>query len=83
MDRHRDRYCALSIVHFLAFPECQAGDGPILETTGGIAPMGRLRDASTSKRNLGGYPGEHQAHLARSLGAAINPEHLRKLNATL
>jgi sugar phosphate isomerase/epimerase len=25
-------YCGLSLVHFLAFPECQTGDGPILET---------------------------------------------------
>jgi sugar phosphate isomerase/epimerase len=32
MERHWDAYCGLSLVHFLAFPECQSGDGPILET---------------------------------------------------
>jgi sugar phosphate isomerase/epimerase len=32
MDKHWDAYCGLSIVHFLAFPECQGGNGPILET---------------------------------------------------
>lgn len=37
MDTHWDSYCALSIVHFLAFPECQGGDGPILETIARIA----------------------------------------------
>src|ERR1039458_99511 len=37
MDRHWDAYCGLSIVHFLAFPECQSGQGPILETVSAIA----------------------------------------------
>jgi sugar phosphate isomerase/epimerase len=37
MDKHWDAYCGLSIVHFLAFPECQGGRGPILETVARIA----------------------------------------------
>jgi len=37
MDKHWDAYCALSIVHFLAFPECLAGDGPVVETVQRIA----------------------------------------------
>ena len=37
MDKHWNAYCALSLVHFLAFPECQGGDGPILETVAQIA----------------------------------------------
>jgi hypothetical protein len=32
MERHWDAYCSLSLVHFLAFPECQSGDVSILET---------------------------------------------------
>lgn len=32
MDTHWDAYCTLSLVHFLAFPDCQGGDGPILES---------------------------------------------------
>lgn len=34
---HWDAYCALSPVHFLAFPERQTGDRPILETVIRIA----------------------------------------------
>lgn len=30
-------YCALSLVHFMAYPECSGGDGPILETVARIA----------------------------------------------
>lgn len=37
MHRHWDAYCTLSIVHFLAFPERQGGDGPVLETVARIA----------------------------------------------
>lgn len=37
MDKHWEAYCGLSIVHFLAFPECQSGQGPILETISLIA----------------------------------------------
>jgi sugar phosphate isomerase/epimerase len=32
MHKHWNNYCGLSIVHFLAFPECQSGNGPILES---------------------------------------------------
>jgi sugar phosphate isomerase/epimerase len=32
MERHWDAYCGLSLVHFLAFPECQSGEFSILET---------------------------------------------------
>jgi len=37
MDRHWDHFCGLSIVHFLAFANCQSGEGPILETISKIA----------------------------------------------
>jgi sugar phosphate isomerase/epimerase len=37
MNKHWDAYCALSIVHFLGFPECGGGDGPVLETITRIA----------------------------------------------
>jgi len=32
VDKHWDHYCALSLVHFLAFPEFGSGEGPILES---------------------------------------------------
>jgi sugar phosphate isomerase/epimerase len=58
MDKHWDHYCALSIIHFLAFPECLAGDGPILETVGRIADddffsaieISRINDAQTRRQ---------------------------------
>src|SRR5712671_1938441 len=37
MDKHWDAICTLSLVHFLAFPECGGGDGPILETIARVA----------------------------------------------
>jgi sugar phosphate isomerase/epimerase len=37
MEKHWDAYCGLSLVHFLAFPDCQGGDGPILESITQIA----------------------------------------------
>lgn len=37
MNKHWDNYCSLSLVHFLAFPECGGGDGPIFETIAKIA----------------------------------------------
>jgi sugar phosphate isomerase/epimerase len=37
MDKNWDAYCGLSIVHFLAFPECMSGAGPILESISAIA----------------------------------------------
>lgn len=51
--KHWDAYCTLSLVHFLAFPECQGGDGPILETVARVAEdpffagieLGRINDA--------------------------------------
>jgi sugar phosphate isomerase/epimerase len=58
MDKHWDHYCALSIIHFLAFPECLAGDGPVLETVGRIADddffsaieISRINDAETRRQ---------------------------------
>ena len=35
--RDWNAYCALSLVHFMAYPECQGGEGPILETVARIA----------------------------------------------
>jgi sugar phosphate isomerase/epimerase len=37
MSEHWDAFCGLSLVHFLAFPECQAGEGPIVESVANIA----------------------------------------------
>jgi sugar phosphate isomerase/epimerase len=54
MDKHWDAYCTLSLVHFLAFPECMGGDGPILESVARVAEddffsaieIGRVNDAA-------------------------------------
>jgi len=58
VDRHWDHYCALSIIHFLAFPECLGGDGPVLDTIGRIADddffsaieISRINDAGTRRQ---------------------------------
>ena len=58
MDKHWDSYCTLSIVHFLAFPECQSGDGPVFETIAQIAAddffsgieVGRINDKSVREQ---------------------------------
>ncbi len=58
MEKHWDAYCGLSIVHFLAFAECQSGRGPILETITQIAcddffsgiEVSRIYDAQVRKQ---------------------------------
>ena len=58
MDKHWDSYCTLSIVHFLAFPECMGGDGPVVETVTRIADdeffsaieVGPINDAEARKQ---------------------------------
>jgi sugar phosphate isomerase/epimerase len=37
MDKHWDSFCTMSIVHFMAFPQCMGGEGPIVETVSKIA----------------------------------------------
>jgi sugar phosphate isomerase/epimerase len=37
MDKHWRNFCNLSIVHFMAYPECMGGEGPIVETLANIA----------------------------------------------
>lgn len=37
MDKHWSNFCTVSIVHFMAFPDCIGGEGPIVETVGKIA----------------------------------------------
>src|ERR1700680_2214643 len=58
MDKHWDAYCGLSIVHFLAFPECGSGEGPILDTVTRIAEddffsaieVSRINDTSLRRK---------------------------------
>jgi sugar phosphate isomerase/epimerase len=55
MNQDWNRFCGLSLVHFLAFPECQTGDGPILETIEKVLlddffsgiEISRINDAAT------------------------------------
>jgi sugar phosphate isomerase/epimerase len=37
MAKHWNNYCSMSIVHFMAFPQCMGGEGPIVETVSKIA----------------------------------------------
>jgi sugar phosphate isomerase/epimerase len=37
MDKHWNSYCTMSIVHFMAYPQCLRGDGPIAETVAKLA----------------------------------------------
>lgn len=37
MDKHWDSYCTLGLVHFMAFPDCGSGEGPILDSIAVVA----------------------------------------------
>lgn len=37
MDKHWSNFCTMSIVHFMAYPQCMKGEGPIVETVTKIA----------------------------------------------
>jgi sugar phosphate isomerase/epimerase len=37
MDKHWSNYCTMSIVHFMAYPKCITGEGPIAESVSKIA----------------------------------------------
>ena len=58
MDKHWDAYCGLSIVHFLAFPECGSGEGSILESVERVAQddffsaieVSRINDAGVRRK---------------------------------
>jgi sugar phosphate isomerase/epimerase len=58
MDTHWNSYCGLSLVHFLAFPECGSGQGPILESVERIVlddffsgiEISRINDPATRKQ---------------------------------
>ena len=74
MDTSYLRYLELSIVHFMAFPETIAGDGPILETLEVIIndpfftaiELGQIHDASVRKQAKLLL---EQSHLKISFGA--------------
>ncbi len=74
MERHWTSYCTLSIVHFMAFPECLGGEGPILETLAKIAEdaffsgveVGPMKDPGTRKEAARLI---EQSHLRVSFGA--------------
>ena len=74
MDLHWDHFCTLSLVHFLFFPECGGGDGPILETLARVAQddffgaveIGRINNPAV--RNQAAQMIE-QAHLKVAFGA--------------
>jgi len=36
MEKHWDNYCTMSIVHFMAYPQCMSGEGAIAESVAGI-----------------------------------------------
>lgn len=72
--KHWDSYCTLSLVHFLAFPECQSGDGPILETIARVADdeffsgieISRINDAAVRQQSARLIA---QSHLQVGFGA--------------
>jgi sugar phosphate isomerase/epimerase len=74
VDRHWDAYCGLSLVHFLAFPACQNGRGPILDTVARVADddffsgieISRVED-STLRKQVGQLIA--QTHLKVDFGA--------------
>jgi len=57
MKEHWNAFCALSLVHFAAFPECASGEGPILDTIDRVTDddffdaleVGRINDDQVRK----------------------------------
>ena len=43
MDKHWSNFCTMSIVHFMAYPQCLKGEGPIAATVAKIAPAAAAR----------------------------------------
>jgi len=74
VDKHWDHYCGLSIVHFMAFPECSGGDGPVRETIEQIAAddffsaieIGPINEAAT-RRQAAAFIA--QTHMGAAFGA--------------
>ena len=58
MNEHWNAFCDLSLVHFLAFPECGGGDGPILESVTrvaeddffGVLEISRINDSAIRRQ---------------------------------
>ena len=74
MDQHWDAFCTLSLVHFLFFPECGSGDGPILESIARVAQddffgaieIGRINDLAVRRQAAQVID---QSHLQAAFGA--------------
>lgn len=78
------KYCKLGIVHFMAFPQCMGGEGPMLESVRVIAEdpdydvieMGRVKDPEVRKQVV-----KMLEEAGLTLGYAAQPAVLgRKLN---
>ena len=69
MDKHWDAYGELSLVHFLAFPECMQGSGPILESISKIAEDDFFSGIEISRIN--------NAALRREAASLIEQSHLK------
>ena len=79
MDKHWSNFCTMSIVHFMAYPQCLKGEGPIAATVAKIAEdpfftgieIGWIKDPA---ERAGGQTdrgrGAHQGGLRRAVGAA-------------
>jgi sugar phosphate isomerase/epimerase len=74
MKEHWDAYCALSLVHFLAYPEAGGGEGPIAESIVRIAEddffsaieVSRINDPAERKRAAQAI---EQTHMGVAFGA--------------
>jgi sugar phosphate isomerase/epimerase len=74
MKEHWDGYCALSLVHFLAYPETGGGEGPIVETITRVAEddffsaieISRINDPAARKQAAQVI---EQTHMKAAFGA--------------
>jgi sugar phosphate isomerase/epimerase len=68
MDKNWDAFCGLSLVHFLAFPECGGGEGPILESITAVAEDDFFSAIEVSRIN--------DKNLRKQVGALLAQTHL-------
>lgn len=69
MNKHWNAYCVLSLVHFMAFPECQSGEGPIMETVSRIADDDFFSGIEISRIN--------DDETLRSVAALLSQTHMK------
>ena len=54
MDKHWSNFCTMSIVHFMAYPQCLKGEGPIAATVARIAIFAAASNSGSDNTPISG-----------------------------